>query len=855
LLNPREVPAAFDHPKDLDELEKAVAEGTAKVCRRDWHLARLWLGPTGGGPVVGRGATRRRSLHPPFQGHKRLLKAKAGEQLEVAAPAMFVGRRRELQRALVTLRDRERAGVLLHGMGRLGKSSLAARIADRRSDLRFAVVFKSYDAVSVLEAVQDAMGRAPRTTEAQRTAMAEVEDIIKRGMDTVRDQPEELERVLLDLLNGPCRDATDGRAFLLLADDLERVLVKGDAGGRHTVSHEHLPVVRAILRAFERSTGDGRLLVTSRYRFTLPDGPQQTQLADVLEPIQLAPFHDAAQRKLTLRQVVESRVASITEDERAARLKLADRAQQLSRGNPGLHDLLGLKLALNDAVPVSVAEGVLDEVEAYFERGDAPQDEAARAFVENLALDQLIDLAGPEGHALLRKLTIFEVAVPEATVDVLAGHADGGRHLQDLGLLDPAPDLFDPRAQAFQANRLGQGRLEPLSETEMTDTARTVIGELFEAWGGLEGRKHRSYDANVELTRLGLIARDAGVVQACAADAVRALLKRNAQLAASVGAEVVSLLEDEEVVVPLELRGVVASSLATAGAGEAAGSMLDAGASDLERLATTAEPGDDEVGVYLFELGSRQKSTGRFEEARRTFERLGDHMRDRPREVAITKGKIADILEARGELDEALRIRREEQLPVYERLGDVRSVAVTKGKIADVLEARGEPDEALRIRREEQLPVYERLGDVREVAALKQRLAFSCLRLNDTDAFRRLQCERLEANRTLGDADGIASALWDLAQLDLQEKKYEDAAPRIQEAFPILVKLARPDGIAVVGPRFAQFAAAAGQIDVADQVLEISEQAAAKIEQPELLEQIRALRSQIHEHAAREEQP
>ncbi|MCP3902225.1 MAG: CHAT domain-containing protein, partial [Planctomycetes bacterium] len=47
LLNPREVPAAFDHPKDLDELEKAVAEGTAKVCRRDWHLARLWLGPTG----------------------------------------------------------------------------------------------------------------------------------------------------------------------------------------------------------------------------------------------------------------------------------------------------------------------------------------------------------------------------------------------------------------------------------------------------------------------------------------------------------------------------------------------------------------------------------------------------------------------------------------------------------------------------------------------------------------------------------------------------------------------------------------------------------------------------------------
>src|SRR6516165_3539531 len=62
----------------------------------------------------------------------------------------------------------------------------------------------------------------------------------------------------------------------------------------------------------------------------------------------------------------------------------------------------------------------------------------------------------------------------------------------------------------------------------------------------------------------------------------------------------------------------------------------------------------------------------------------------------------------------ALRIRREECLPVYERLGDVRSKAVTMGQIADVLQARGQHDEALRIRRDECLPVYERLGLMRE---------------------------------------------------------------------------------------------------------------------------------------------
>ena len=64
-------------------------------------------------------------------------------------------------------------------------------------------------------------------------------------------------------------------------------------------------------------------------------------------------------------------------------------------------------------------------------------------------------------------------------------------------------------------------------------------------------------------------------------------------------------------------------------------------------------------------------------------------------EAALASGLIADILQARGQLDEALKIRNEEELPVYERLGDVRSRAVTMGKIADILQARGQLDEAL----------------------------------------------------------------------------------------------------------------------------------------------------------------
>ena len=90
-----------------------------------------------------------------------------------------------------------------------------------------------------------------------------------------------------------------------------------------------------------------------------------------------------------------------------------------------------------------------------------------------------------------------------------------------------------------------------------------------------------------------------------------------------------------------------------------------------------------------------------------------DLKRGAERDAALASGLIADILQARGQLDEALKIRNEEQLPVYERLGDVHARALTMGRIAGILQARGDLDGSLRIRREQELPVYERLGDAR----------------------------------------------------------------------------------------------------------------------------------------------
>jgi esterase/lipase superfamily enzyme len=108
-------------------------------------------------------------------------------------------------------------------------------------------------------------------------------------------------------------------------------------------------------------------------------------------------------------------------------------------------------------------------------------------------------------------------------------------------------------------------------------------------------------------------------------------------------------------------------------------------------------------------------------------------------------------LQARGQLDEALKIRNEEELPVYERLGDVRSRALTMGKIADILQARGQLDEALRYRMEE-LPVYERLGATRDLLVARTEQAITRLlrgHEGDRDEAHRLSHLALDEARRL----------------------------------------------------------------------------------------------------------
>ena len=182
---------------------------------RHWHLARVYLGEVGGGPIAAAGGKKRRL--PKNAGFKEFLD-KERARSPVASAQTFVGRRRKVQEVLRAFDDQAISGVLVHGMGRLGKSSLAARIANRMPSHKPVVVFEHYHADQVWDRVLTAL---PSRTGQELRQTWDAAAIAKT--------PATLDSALKDAL-----DSNDGQPLLLIIDDLEQILEDPGArpGGR-----------------------------------------------------------------------------------------------------------------------------------------------------------------------------------------------------------------------------------------------------------------------------------------------------------------------------------------------------------------------------------------------------------------------------------------------------------------------------------------------------------------------------------------------------------------------------------------------------------------------------------------------
>lgn len=104
-----------------------------KVSARDWHKLRLYVADNLPGALV---TPLRKLGRKPAPFYKKTIDEFRNEErkFRVVNRENFVGRRRQLQNCLRAFKLDDKLGVLIHGMGGLGKSTIASRLWERLSE-------------------------------------------------------------------------------------------------------------------------------------------------------------------------------------------------------------------------------------------------------------------------------------------------------------------------------------------------------------------------------------------------------------------------------------------------------------------------------------------------------------------------------------------------------------------------------------------------------------------------------------------------------------------------------------------------------------------------------------------------
>jgi hypothetical protein len=381
----------------------------------------------------------------------------------------------------------------------------------------------------------------------------------------LHERPERIEWLLADLLAGPCQQVRDGgKPLLLIIDDLEQVL-EADPVGAHRVAAGVAPTLAGVLRAFDPAESDSRVLLTSRFTFAL------NGLEGRLEDVPVRPLSEVGQQKLQRRQL-----AAASAELPPRRTDLGDRAVTVARGNPGLQDLAVLRLAYGEHVSAERAESAIAGMEEYLSQGDLPADAETREFLENLAIDAILNDAGSDGIALLRAATLFGIPVPEPVIATLAGEVGGSLdRLRGLSLLVPYPDRYNPQRAALAPDPLAAGRVGPLTHAEKTALATITVCPLLAAWGGHSSERQHYAGLDLQLAWIALLAGNPEVTATCGFDAMNTLLPKSTSSALRLGQDMVALLDGCGSPVPSDLLRVVSDVAFVSGDYPASDALLD----------------------------------------------------------------------------------------------------------------------------------------------------------------------------------------------------------------------------------------------------------------------------------------
>ncbi|MFI7437355.1 CHAT domain-containing protein [Micromonospora haikouensis] len=434
---------------DGQPLDQAVVEARRHLFHDKkssyWHLLRLYADRSPLAPMV-------TPLHT--KGRKRLQVRPADQQFldpqtqlsRVASRAEFVGRRRAIQRCLRVLRqpaDTPGAaqGLLLAGMGGLGKSSLASRLLERMPTHQRAVWYGRVDAIKFRELTS-------------KIRFDSVDDTIEANKLLDNEQlplPIRL-RHLLDV-DGPL----GGTPCLFVFDDFEAGNLDTRADGSRVLAPAMAEILPALLSAIRDTGSPSRVVITSRYRFPAPAGT--TVAVEALET--LTPVEQ------------DKKIANLANlrPESTIDPAIRDRAIEAAAGNPRLLDWLN-RIVGDATLDI---DGLLTAIE----------NEAERFRRETVLADNLLDSQPLELRRMLAKVNVVELPVPAATVHALHQHPDADQHIQravELGLLEEGTDPETRQPRYYVSNVLHPLVRPLLTDDEYVEACAAAARSLYQLW-------------------------------------------------------------------------------------------------------------------------------------------------------------------------------------------------------------------------------------------------------------------------------------------------------------------------------------------------------------------------------------
>jgi tetratricopeptide (TPR) repeat protein len=341
----------------------ATYKGLIKQKVPDWCLLRLYAQMGAWEALVSK--QNDRIWLPPLEPETEFLDPQEG-QVMVAGKDAFVGRRRYLQRCLKALTEQGRLGILLHGLAGVGKSSIACRLLDRLAPSYQRLVIRGmFDEGKVLNLLsrQCESSRGLEILEGDLRLNPKLSKFLKQGLNT----PNQL--------------------FIFVLDDFEQNLEEQDNGDR-VLKGDVLEALKALLDGIRNSNLPHRIIVTCRYRISLPQPYKNT-----FEPFQVEKMNAADVKKL-INRLPSFDLAGGHREWQKQVLEIAD-------GYPRLLNQLD-KVLLDDRLD---RKSILTALKT-----------TRQEYLESTLAEKLLEQQEPELRLMLERCTIFELPVP---LDVL----------------------------------------------------------------------------------------------------------------------------------------------------------------------------------------------------------------------------------------------------------------------------------------------------------------------------------------------------------------------------------------------------------------------------------------------------